>query len=244
MPKGIPKNGVNAGWYKRGRNNPNKGKTKIINTCSYCGIKFVKKIPHIVKGKGEEYSYYRRKFCDEHKHMSFGRSTAHRKNRQTNEKLKEWRENGGVPWNKGKPIDDELRMKISNSLKGKTPWNKGLNKGVDNRLASGNRSGNWKGGITTKDRLERVKFRQTIQKQVFERDDYTCQICGIRGVALQVDHIQSWAEYVELRFDINNCRTLCMDCHYRITFGKEKPKGVVWGHNLQNGGGGLLITKL
>ena len=92
---------------------------------------------------------------------------------------------------------------------------------------------NWKGGISSKDRLERQRFRQTVQKEVLERDDYSCQMCGDRGCALQVDHIQPWSEYVELRFDINNCRTLCMDCHYKITFGKEIPKDVkAWGHNL------------
>jgi 5-methylcytosine-specific restriction endonuclease McrA len=76
-------------------------------------------------------------------------------------------------------------------------------------------------------------FRKTIQKQVLERDDYTCQICGQKGNELQVDHIQPWAEYVELRFDINNCRTLCMRCHYKVTYGREMPITVKkWGYNL------------
>ena len=95
------------------------------------------------------------------------------------------------------------------------------------------KSPNWKGGITSIDKIERIKFRKEIQKLVFERDNYTCQLCKSRGVDLQVDHIQSWAEYVELRFNINNCRTLCMKCHYQITFGKPMPPTVrTWGHNL------------
>lgn len=102
---------------------------------------------------------------------------------------------------------------------------------------SGENHHNWHGGTTSVDRLERVRFQRTIQKQVFERDNYTCQICGTRGGWIQVDHIKPWAEYVELRFDINNCRTLCMGCHYKITFGREKPKDVVWGHNLSQIGG-------
>lgn len=92
---------------------------------------------------------------------------------------------------------------------------------------------NWKGGITAIDKLEREKFRQTIQKQVFERDGYKCVLCG-KGGALQVDHIQSWKDYIELRFSVANCRTLCMGCHYQITFGKPKPEGVIWGHNLKH----------
>lgn len=91
---------------------------------------------------------------------------------------------------------------------------------------------NWKGGITKLDRLERVKFRQTTQKTVFERDDYTCTICDIRGGYLQVDHIKKWADYPDLRFDLDNCRTVCMACHYYITFKRKLPEGVIWGHNL------------
>lgn len=96
---------------------------------------------------------------------------------------------------------------------------------------TGERAGNWRGGLRTRDYLERRRFRHQMQKNVFKRDDYTCQLCGVRGVDLQVDHIQSWADYVELRFSLDNCRTLCMACHYLITFGKPKPKNITWGHN-------------
>lgn len=82
-------------------------------------------------------------------------------------------------------------------------------------------------------KLQRMKFRRTIQKEVLKRDNYTCQICFKQGVDLQVDHIKSWKEYVKLRFDINNCRTLCSRCHYKITFNKNMPENIQkWGHNL------------
>ena len=78
-----------------------------------------------------------------------------------------------------------------------------------------------------------------MQKLIFERDNYTCQMCGTKNgegktVSLQVDHIQSWKEYVELRFSMDNCRTLCMDCHYFVTFGKKKSQDLIWGHNFIN----------
>ena len=49
---------------------------------------------------------------------------------------------------------------------------------------------------------------------------------------LMVDHIQPWAEYVELRFNMDNCRTLCQKCHYKITYGKEMPQEAEkWGYS-------------
>jgi len=49
---------------------------------------------------------------------------------------------------------------------------------------------------------------------VFERDDWTCQECGVRGGAeLNADHIKPFALFPELRFDVDNGRTLCVPCH-------------------------------
>ena len=113
--------------------------------------------------------------------------------------------------------------------KGLIPWNKGL-KG----FMAKEKNPNWKGGIKGKNYLERRRFRFVMQKLIFERDNYICQMCGAKGIPLQVDHIQPWAEYVELRFNMDNCRTLCMSCHYEITFGKSMPQNIkVWGHNLE-----------
>ena len=124
-------------------------------------------------------------------------------------------------------VTDETRKKLSDAQKARTDVRVGM---------KGEKHPNWKGGITTADRAERMKFRRLVQKQVFERDSYTCTFCETKG-NLQVDHIKSWKEHPELRFDIDNCRTLCMACHYYITFKKRIPKGVVWGHNLSKAGG-------
>lgn len=96
----------------------------------------------------------------------------------------------------------------------------------------GSKSPRWKGGVTSSDRLERIKFRKQLHAVILDRDNYTCQICQEYGGNLQVDHIQSWAEYPEHRFDVDNCRTLCMACHYYVTFKKKIPQGIIWGHNL------------
>lgn len=96
----------------------------------------------------------------------------------------------------------------------------------------GNRHWNWKGGITTEDKAERQRFHKYFRLRVMQRDNYTCQVCNDYGVEVQVDHIKSWAENPELRFDTNNCRTLCTPCHYYLTYKKKMPKGITWGKNL------------
>ncbi len=88
---------------------------------------------------------------------------------------------------------------------------------------------NWKGGITLQNKIDRGRFAVEIRPLVFQRDDYTCQVCSTKGKFMHVDHVKSWADFEELRFDINNCRTLCRECHYKITFGKEMPMESTWG---------------
>ena len=48
---------------------------------------------------------------------------------------------------------------------------------------------------------------------VFERDDYTCQLCGERGGELNAHHIKPWAKFKELRYERSNGVTLCKACH-------------------------------
>jgi len=72
----------------------------------------------------------------------------------------------------------------------------------------------WKGGICNVNSAIRTSFEyKEWRKSVFIRDDYTCQLCGIVGGKLQADHIKQFAYYPELRFDINNGRSLCVPCH-------------------------------
>lgn len=86
---------------------------------------------------------------------------------------------------------------------------------------SGENNYNWKGrpfGINHQIRnsLEMKLCREAC----FKRDNYTCVWCGKRGGKLNADHIKPFAYYPELRFALDNLRTLCVECHRKTdTFG-------------------------
>ena len=72
----------------------------------------------------------------------------------------------------------------------------------------------WKGGINGEnDTLRHRREYKEWRTSVYERDNYTCQCCGIRGSKLNAHHINSFADYPELRYDIMNGITLCTKCH-------------------------------
>ena len=78
----------------------------------------------------------------------------------------------------------------------------------------GENSPHWKGGITPAHQQERNSLQaKKWRKSVFQRDDYTCQFCGVRGGELHADHIQPFSIFPLLRWVLSNGRTLCKACH-------------------------------
>ena len=92
----------------------------------------------------------------------------------------------------------------------------------------GEKSANWQGGLRGINYgIRRSKKYADWRTSVFVRDDYTCQFCGDKSVAgnrvrLEADHIKQFAYHVDLRFDVENGRTLCKPCHRKTdTWGKS-----------------------
>lgn len=109
---------------------------------------------------------------------------------------------------KGKKLSIETRKRIS-------------------KANSGEKCHLWRGGITP----IHLKIRKSIEyklwrEAVFERDNYTCIWCGDnKGGNLNADHIKPFAYFPELRFAIDNGRTLCESCHKKTdTWGEGAKK--------------------
>jgi len=78
----------------------------------------------------------------------------------------------------------------------------------------GFRNPRWKGGIPRSG--SRDPQVAAWRKAVYARDNYTCQMCGLRPKRkgqLRAHHRVPWSVASEYRFDLDNGLTLCRDCH-------------------------------
>lgn len=121
---------------------------------------------------------------------------------------------GGKPDWKGRKHTNETKLKMSKAHTGKVLSEETKEK---LRLAfKGEKSFFWKGGIkNNNDQIRHSNEYRTWRRRVCKRDKYSCQICkqSFPEVKIDVDHIKSFSLYPELRFDIDNGRVLCKDCH-------------------------------
>jgi hypothetical protein len=129
----------------------------------------------------------------------------------------------------GHYVSPETRKKIGEKGKGRISPNKGRTlseewkrKMVETRRRKGSyKRGeahpNWKGGMQRYSELERLRkslMYRLWREAVFEKDNYTCVWCLDKtGGNLEADHIKPFATHPDLRFAIDNGRTLCKDCH-------------------------------
>ena len=153
---------------------------------------------------------------------------------------------GLIPWNKGKSgyknngpgtFTKEHREKLSKARAGKKPWNKGV---------IGAESHMWQGGkVKLGWRIRASWQNKKWRADVFRRDGWTCQTCGLRGHGkdiaahhiipfkeilncVKIDGLNDEEKYLiamqnPLFFDVSNGVTLCRDCHI-LTYTKKEKK--------------------
>lgn len=129
---------------------------------------------------------------------------------------------GGNHYLFGKAMPLETREKLKSANLGKK-HTINTRKKMSLSHAHGEDHWNWKGGIGS-ERHQLMNKQDYIlwRTSVFMRDGYICVECGSKK-NLQADHIKPWALYPELRYAIDNGRTLCYECHRKTDTWGYKP---------------------
>jgi hypothetical protein len=181
-----------------------------IKICSKCNEKFhatagsQKKCSNCRKCEecGKEIKYSHKRFCNN----SCAGKWKYKNYSNIRDIIKQGREEAYKP---------EAREKIRQAHIGKPKYN-----------MRGENNPNWSGGTygterhTLMGRIEYINWR----KSVFERDNYTCQICYTRGGKLEADHIIPYIADKSKALDLDNGRTLCKECHRKTDTWGEKAK--------------------
>lgn len=152
---------------------------------------------------------------------------------------------GKIPWNKGKKLCDEIKNKISKTLKGhivsketkikigntskgrKPMLGKYLSKESRNKISnsiSGNKNPRWKGGISFERYGVSKKEEKELREKIRKRDNYKCLECNITqedsitkfNMVLFVHHIDGNKH----NWKGKNLITLC--CRHHIIIYKSK----------------------
>src|SRR3990167_10657307 len=141
-----------------------------------------------------------------------------------------------ISWNKGKKLSKETKMKlrlINLGKKHSQETKKRMSKSKMGHFVSleirkkiseaqkGEKGNNWRGGVYPLNRaIRKLPEYKAWRQRVLERDGFSCVWCGQLRGEIEADHIYPFSYHPELRFDINNGRTLCRKCHSKTpTYG-------------------------
>lgn len=136
----------------------------------------------------------------------------------------------------GKPQSEEWAMKHGAGIRGEKHYNYGKHLPLDVRIKIGannkrENNHNWKGGFTPlKTQIRNCFKMMEWRREVFKRDDYTCQVSGQYGGSLHAHHIVKLsillaayniktleeAENCKELWDINNGLTVSKIVHQMI----------------------------
>lgn len=114
----------------------------------------------------------------------------------------EWMRKISSETNKGKTLSKETKRKMSEIAK--------------ERFRNSEDHPMWNPNLTDKQRQDRRKYPEYYKwrETVYERDNYTCQICGSnKSGTLNAHHLESYRANPKLRTILDNGITLCETCH-------------------------------
>lgn len=117
-------------------------------------------------------------------------------NQEAREIKRKYALNNGVgKWMKGRKLPLDTRIKMSTAFSGQNHWN-------------------WQGGKNSESEKIRKSFKyREWRKNVFTRDNWTCQDCHIRGFKLHAHHLLPFSQFPNERLSLKNGVTLCDKCH-------------------------------
>lgn len=118
--------------------------------------------------------------------------------------------------------DNDYRDRVTNTQKER--W-RDMDKRIEmSCIMQGIPVDEWNGfTATASEQFTRSTAWKHVRAEVFKRDDYTCNQCGVRGGDMHAHHILQRKDYPELALDVDNCITLCVECHKQV-------------HSVENGG--------
>lgn len=187
---------------ENGANYKNGARLKSTVICDNCGIEFQKDNTQIKK--------WERHFCSRKCQIEFYKKDENKQIGEQSPKYSrvdticEW---CGKVFKSFKSIASDVRFC---SMACRNNWQSEMMRGESHY--------NWRGGITGRRQLDmaRREYRDW-RRAVFQRDKYTCQICGgSHGGNLRAHHIKLYSVFPELRYDVDNGITVCDNCHKKI----------------------------
>lgn len=225
MPKGIPENGINKGWFKKGRIVTEEEKIRLKERV----ISPETRAKLSKAGKG-------RVMSEESKRKTgIGNSISllgHKHTEATKKKMSETRKRLGTrpPNRKGIPLTEEHKKNLSKANKGNIKISTALlghicspeTRKKISEAQSGEKSINWKGGISYQPYPD--DWNETLRNSIRQRDSYMCQVCGVSQdellghfKKLDVHHI----DYNKDNLNPNNLITLCKSCHSKTNNNRD-----------------------
>ena len=119
-------------------------------------------------------------------------------------------------------MSDKQKQAISQANKGKVvslETKRKLSKIAKKRI--GPNSPRWKGGVrNSTQRLRYCDAYKAWQLDVFRRDGFRCQDCGVKSRVLHAHHLKPVSQYPEFIYNVENGVTLCPQCHSLRHYGK------------------------